>query len=615
MIYDGICRRVDLLFRSRYPYLNTKIFKISDYEYHICITDDVDNFDSILSVFNKEIKFLTAPVKLENTLPSATCKRLSHIRDHEIPSNFEGIPFTNYQLHNHIASSYPNIKISGIKEDHHNRLLIVGIAGKISHEDREKLQHSLDKLKSPYSFIIKEHDVEEVVPVASDPVFSIVASKSMKSLQCQFLERDEDLWFKNVEDIYKGAFRKEDLYFYDNKKTSCLVNFSMFSNANIRNHLLLYDVVYCTLPLLENMREFLEDQKISRDEIVHLASKGRLKILNLQPETRMDYGFLNEIYSEKQDAVVSRRALSALCAIDLVDINRSYILSDPEIGRLAYPLLKEFASIMNKDVNAVSHILLWPKQALRMSFDSLNETGPMGIARYGVNKPIIENLPHQDSNAIEFEFTVNSDRIHLAYALDATYFPFFTKDNVYTDHPYSLMMGNLLNFYKSASINYLGQALGLRDISSEKNPSLDLISLFEINDYVSISEFEEQISSSLIRAETNSLFSELSSLEVNERNERIHQYNSELERVIRKRKLGRHALDLSEDAAGLVVPLLGTGKKIASAGVSKLSKQFPAIHQAAEYIKYKVASTDSNKRKLSVLAQINRVARLKRDYK
>jgi len=217
-------------------------------------------------------------------------------------------------------------------------------------------------------------------------VFNIAPSSHFKKLGCEFIERDEHLWFENVENIYKGKYKKNDLYFFDSNKTSCLVNFSKFSNINIRNHLLLYDVIYCVLPLSQGMPDFLNSQKITRDELIELVARGRIKILNMQPEFRVDYGLFNEMYKENPNGVVSRRALSALCAMDLVEINSSYIFSDPEIDKHKINFLKEIASINNQDLKTLSQFLFWPVSALRNSIDTLNFSGPMGISRYGVSK-------------------------------------------------------------------------------------------------------------------------------------------------------------------------------------------------------------------------------------
>ena len=403
--------------------------------------------------------------------------------------------------------------------------------------------------------------------------------------------------------------------FFDPSKTACLVNFSKFQNANLRNHLLLYDVVYCVLPLAQEMSSFLVDQKISRDEILRLVKRGRLKILNMQPENRLDYGFINEAFQENPSAVVSRRALSALCAIDLVEMNQSYALSDPEIDRYIYPVLQELSKFTGKDIVTISDFLLWPKQALRRSLDILNQAGPMGISNYGVNIPIINSLPKKNKEEIEFEFIVNSDQIHLSHALNATYFPFFVDGSKYSDQPYALMMGEALNFFRNSSCQNISNLIDVDNISSVRNPSLGLISTFDINDYIPVLEFEEEISSRVVRNSMNSLFSELNLLNSEERRQRISDYNIDVDKALRNKKVSKHALDLGEDALGLVVPFWGTGKKLLKGGTKLARDLFPAINNISEFIEDKATRVSGKNREISVLTKVNRVAKLKRELK
>ncbi|WP_345974139.1 hypothetical protein [Sulfurimonas sp. HSL3-7] len=116
--YDGWCRRIDLSFRSRYPYINTRIFKLNDHEFQIFVAEDIKDFSELQKIFNHEIKFVTAPVKLVNRKPSNYITELKCIEVKDIPSKFEGLPLTMNQIYNHIFSIHPKIKISGINEDH-----------------------------------------------------------------------------------------------------------------------------------------------------------------------------------------------------------------------------------------------------------------------------------------------------------------------------------------------------------------------------------------------------------------------------------------------------------------------------------------------------------------
>ena len=612
--YEGWCRRIDLLFRARFPYLFTRLFKVSDSEFQLYLVNGVDNFTNFEEVFNREVRYMTAPIKLVREVPVSYDIELMGITDEEIPSNFEGLAYTINEMYIFIASTQPEVGVSSIEEDHIKKEILVELEKNSDLEKVKAVQETVEALKLPYSIRVSIGNSSALQLDINDEVFNIAPSQSKKSLGCPFIERDEILWYDNLCDIYNGSFRKQDLYFFDQSKTGCLVNFAKFHNANLRNHLLLYDVVYCVLPFAENMSRFLSDQKISREEILDLVKRGRLKIINMQPEVKLDYGFINEAFQESPSSVISRRALSALFAIDLVELNRSYIFSDPELDKYTYHLFQSLSDLVGKDIDSISNFLLWPKQALRRSLDTLNKTGPMGISRFGVNIPIIDSLPTESKKNVEFEFVVSSDQVHLAHALNATYFPFFIEGQKYSDHPFALMMGGLLNFYKNVSYHNLGQVFDIEKLEMIENPTLSLISLFDINDYISISEFENEISSRLVRDGMNGLFAELGMLDVSEREVRISKYNKELEVALRNKNITKYALDLGEDSLGMVVPFLATGKRLLTKGTEKAMERFSVIKEVSEFIEDKTMTQSSEKRRISILSKVNRVARLKKNY-
>jgi len=614
--YDGWCRRIDLNLRAKFPYLATRIFKKGNDEYQIYIESEIDDFASLENIFNREIRYLTAPIKVINEIPTSYELEIDGISDKDIPSNFEGIPFTLNQTFIHISSVHSDVTFNKIFEDHKNKIIIIEVCESTGSNTISNIQTTLEALKFPYSFnIMTGVSLKQQIKVP-DEVFNIAPSKSKEMLSCEFLVRDEGLWHDNIDSFYDGSYKKSDLYFIDQTKTSCLVNFAKFQNANIRNHLLLYDVVYCVLPLSTDMPEFLNAQKITKDEILDLVRRGRLKIINTQPEIRLDYGFINEAYEENPSAVISRRALAALAAIDLVELNEAYIFSDPELDPYIYPLLKAVSEVTNTNIDTISNFILWPKYALRNSLDILNQSGPIGIAGYGVNKPIIDSWPkNKDKEKYEFEFSISSDQVHLAHALDATYFPFYIDNEEYTDHPYALMMGELLNFYKSMRYGALNQSFNLKEMKKINNPSLSLISTFDINDYIPISSFEEEVTSSIIRKGMKSLFSELSLLDEPKRNQCICDYNTEIDKVLKNKNASKHALDLGEDAIGLAVPFIATGKKLITKGTQAAMKKFPAIQSVSEIIEDKALGSNEKTRNISLLSRVNRVARLKRNFK
>jgi hypothetical protein len=127
-------------------------------------------------------------------------------------------------------------------------------------------------------------------------------------------------------------------------------------------------------------------------------------------------------------------------------------------------------------------------------------------------------------------------------------------------------------------------------------------------------EFENEIESKVLRKTISSLFYELNLLNESDRRSRIKEYNKLLENHTSKKEKIQAALDLGEDTIGIWVPFISTGKKIILWSSRKLKKKFPLIKDISDYIDDKLKSSNSEKRNISLLTKINRVARLKKYY-
>ncbi len=616
---DGQCRRMDLYLRGDFPYLSTTIYKIGEYSYQIYV-ENYKDFNEIYHHFDYNVRYVTTDVKLTNTIPNEYILKLSQIDDTDISKNFEGLSFTSPLLLKHIEAKYPDVIIIEYKENHDNQTLNLKLSNSISIDKAQEIEKDLNAIKIPYQFVVSlSNSIATVQPntpsIETDPMI-IQASNNFKSLNSPFIERDEKLWFENIDNIYNGNINKANLYFFDEKKTKCLINLTMLHNVNIRNLLLLYDVIYCVLPLATSMNDMLSLQKLSRDDLLYLVKTNRIIFVTMQPESRMDYGFLNEVYQENTNAVIGRRALATLSAINLVEINKNYILNDPDINKLLFPLLTDLSNFIKVDYHKLADFMFWPQKALRRGFDSLHFSGPMGTSNYGVNNLLTSILPADKKDILGFEFMVHSPTIHMAHALDATYFPFYDHNSKYTEHPYSMMMANMLNMYKHMNIDSINEFKLSLDNSLQTNPSIDLLSIFEINDYISIDEFEQFTNKAIIRKGLNSLFSELLTLNDDERKEVTQKYNSEIEEVIQKRKLKSEVLDLGTETISI---LTGIGfikqlGKILSFGNKQLKKSHSKYNEMSELVEYKLLheKKDKEKEKISLLSKINRVARLRK---
>jgi hypothetical protein len=610
--YAGQTRRIDLYLRTKYPLLTTRIFKISPVEFEIYVGNYFNDIEVFAEEFNKSIKFVTVPVKAVNKIPSEYLAEIMPISDSDIPADFEGIPFSIFELINHIQANYPEIRVTGIKEDFSARILTVQLQGSVDITIKNKVLFTIAKYKIPMQVDVKDGASVTVINYPDNPVFYINSSQDFSKLDLPFLRRDEQVWFDNLSSIYNGTFTKKDLFFYDSEEKSCFIDFSIFPNINLRNHLMLYDTIYCTLPLMGDLDKFFEQQKITREEFLYLVTKKRLKVLITQPEIRHDYPFFKDIYIANPNSVASRRALAALCAIDIVSINNNYLFNDDNVAPFIMPLAKALSDISRQDVNNILNLLLWPRIALRESFESLDSASTKRLSNYGVNQVILKTWSQDIKKKYEFEFVMNAEAIHIAHALDATYFPFNPDATGYSDKPYAQSMGNLLNFYKCSKKDVLNEYLKLNQLKESGVNILEPVKIFEIDSYLPIDEFEKEVANKFVRQGFRSLFNELATMEESKRTQRIQEYNKNVDTYLRNNKLKDIAFDLSSEA--IEVPFLGVAKNIAILIYDKVKNSSATVKKYAEKIEEIAAFNITGEKKISLLTRLNRVARLKKNY-
>lgn len=189
-----------------------------------------------------------------------------------------------------------------------------------------------------------------------------------------------------------------------------------------------------------------------------------------------------EVFEANSSAIVSKRALAALAQIDIVETSESYLFNDVATIRE----LQSFCSVVAPSAGQAKSIydmLVWPIKARRTSLEQLHRSDLFLTANCGVNKALEAQFKLRSKRDVTFDLTVNSSAIHLASALNATYFPFYAEDG-YTDKPYAEAMGRLLNFYKLFSTANIKSLAELdKDVQSGVQ-QVSPIEIMEFNEYV-----------------------------------------------------------------------------------------------------------------------------------
>ena len=90
--------RCELYLWAEYPHLKTRIFKLKNDFYTIYADNYPKPFSLFEDKFHNQIRPITAPVSLTETIPETFEKEITPLSDTDIVSDYSGIPFSSFQL-------------------------------------------------------------------------------------------------------------------------------------------------------------------------------------------------------------------------------------------------------------------------------------------------------------------------------------------------------------------------------------------------------------------------------------------------------------------------------------------------------------------------------------
>lgn len=635
--FVGNVRRDDFRLRTNYPFLKTRIFYTGGYNYLIYIENLSDypflDFQKLSDEFDNQIRLFGNPSKLTNVIPENIEKEYENINDNDISKKFEGVFFTESMLLNFLMGKYNQYNIVGLKTDIKHKCFVVFLDYK-EESEKNNLQNELDELVLPLNFVIEYKEKRSEIRqekiktgnsiidtyLSFDNVMQIPAYNS-QPVKLDFIKRDESLWFDNIDKVYTGEFTKDNLNFFEKDKTSCFVDYTAASNIDLRNVLLMYDTIYLTLPL-KNNNELLFNKSFTKENLFYLIEKKRLKIINIQPEERLDVDVLKEASQINPNSVINRRALSLLSVADLYEMNKISIFNDPEVQNFLYDISKILSKKHNIEINEMMAFINWPKQALRASFENFNSNGIWSYGYIGVNKILEKPINRLLNKDLSLELTMTSQNIHLATALGATLFPSFLYDEngkpKSFEEPYANMIGNLLNFYKHANKKTLNSYNDVESFKLNKKHLIYPIDIFSLDTSMPIEDFEKYTSSSAIRNGLNVLFNRLANMPVDEREKEIIKYNNEISIYRKQNQIRLFLSDIVADVLGGIIPTILSGNILplllnssTLRGIISRSDFWKDIEHSINDLNNYINAKQGKLSDIDILSQVNRVAKLR----
>jgi hypothetical protein len=607
--------RTDFNFRTKYPEVKTRIFHLKNQFYAIFCENLEDRFQKISEDFDYKIRPVATPVKLVEKLPDNYKSELIPINDINIPNNYKGISMRTIDMLNLLSGKFPQLDIRNIIGNEGDQKIKLHIKGEIPNEIKENFSDFINNLNQGVPIITIENSDIKRLELFENPALYLYSSRLEKA-KLKVVERDEEFWYNNIEKFYDGSFDKSSLPFLDTKRSNCYADFSRNENLSIRNHLLLYDTTYISLPIEKPINDFLSSQKITEEDFAYLVKENRIKILLTQSEKRYDTSFLKNIYSYNPNSIISRRAINAALIIDLMDLQRNFFITDLDLTTELYDIAKIFSSISKSDINELYNLLSWPVRAFRESFSYLENSSPIRIGAIGVNNVIQDSISNRIGKDVRLEFMFAGNNIHIASALNSAYYP-SGEISGYSDRHYANILSQILAVYKNLTTE---KTMSYTEYKKNLNTTEEIVSpinAFEINEYIPIDEFSDFTKKIIPSERVVSLLTYLNNLNEDEREEKIKLYNQEIKKLVKKRGTIRQSFDFTYsaalDTAGLWIPFLGTGTK----GLELISDKVGISHKAKKKIMDKfdsvIYSKDKNRQNISLLSKISPIARLKRE--
>jgi hypothetical protein len=399
------------------------------------------------------------------------------------------------------------------------------------------------------------------------------------------------------------------------EQSQCFLDVTVGDHINLRQALMLYDTVYCSLPLAENHDAFLQKQAITEDDLLFLIEKGRLKIVSTQAEERLKIPFLEAASERHPKAIIGRRTAAALLVADIVQTADEYRLARPDL----YPAIGELAKVLSVackvPADELLRLIMWPVEARRASLWPLLERGSKGIAPISLGPFLARQIKRLADKDLELECLVATERVHLGHALGATVFP--SKDEPTNYHALMNVMGDALNFFRSFNTRIVTSWIANEDRKAARKTVMPPLPLFEFEPGVPIQEFIDAVKLSSTRKKGRALFGRLAELPEEDRADEIAKLDTEL------RKRFRHSaiilfetFDTAASIAGLIFgvpypPLAGL-RQIAIQ-IKEAARGNPIVDKLIQRIEEDLFSGHGNNQEIDFLSRINRVATFKKN--
>ena len=424
--YEGQVRRIDAHLRSRFPNLVTRIYEVRRNEFVVFIPAKMKDVDEIAEEFDRSIRFVTVAVKLSNSVPSVFLRQIQPLSEQESIGTMVGLSLTATDLQNLVLSRFPDLDVIGIRERYSpDAAATILLGGEPSDDTRRRMAQFVKALGIPVPVEIDvSHSPEAPVDIRKHANPMYVWASRLRPKAPRYVVDDERFWFDNIGRIAANQIGLNQFPGVTDDAYRCYFDFSLggHSHLNLRQALLLYDEVWCSIPLAEFLEAFLAAQRLSRDDLLEMVESGRMKFVTTQPEERLDAGFLESIHERDSSSILGRRTTAALLVADVVRSYNQSFLQDPDLVPLISSVNEFLAERLGGSRTDWQQVMLWPLVSLRGGLPGVLYTGSKGGPFLSLAEAVARLVGNEGGIDVGLEAVVAGEQVHIGHALDATVF-------------------------------------------------------------------------------------------------------------------------------------------------------------------------------------------------
>ncbi len=610
ILYDcGGVKRADLRLRTRYYGMKTKIYLVEKNHYVIQLLDFLDMFNDIKEDFDYNIRSIGDWVELASQKPKTILTDVEPLTN--IARNNEGIFLTNEMFQSLLISKFPGVNFVSIRVEHQNGPnIIITVGDDTNNSDITAIKTFVQELRNAFKTVTVEKEPSSGMFLCNKNVELACTDKNFL-----FSVTDSEFWFDNVEKIYSGEIGKESLRYFDSSKTKCYMDFSVWNNENIniRSNALLYDTVFLSFPLGSHIDDFLRQQHLKMNDLEEMVERSKLVVLLPNTESRYDGKTIDRLYQINNNAIVSKRGINALMAMFYCELERKYLSFWQSNEQLLEELCKECIKSSDNRMKILYEWLIWPIKAKRDSYELLTSYSPMKLPVIGANKLFegIQQEHMENSKAMEFELVVNSNAIHIATALQATYFPFADsgENGVYSDMTVSNILGNVINTYQ---YSFDEQQQSIKAYSEMLDKERKSIYLLKSDNSLSLKNVLDYTDKYCTTITLKTILQDLSKLDTVQQNKKISEYNNLIAEIGKEKITSNNILNYILSGVGFI-PEIGTAASIISVILQLLENFGIKRNIVKKKIETGNATTADEVYLLDKLSRVARIALLCRD--